>query len=273
MNLRSYLRGAGIGILITAIVLSFGGGSRTKAMSDSEVMERARELGKSGGNETLTEAYTVATAPEIEALAEPVKEASGKESVSGSEPVKEASGKESVSGSEPVKEASGKESVSGSEPVKEASGKESVSGSEPVTEASGKESVSEAEAVKEPGEKSAENVIEEGIRDNQTTALKSDLTGEDKTKSELLADAAETEAGDQSPVTETDSGFISIHVNAGSSSSAVARELEKAGAVSSASRFDGFLCANGYDRRLSTGDFRIPRGASDDEIARILMRR
>ena len=228
MNLRSYLRGAGIGILITAVVLSFGGGSRTKAMSDSEVMERARELGMSGGNETLTEAYTVATAPEIEALAEPVKETSGKESVSGSEPVKEASGKESVS---------------------------------------------EAEAVKEPGEKSAENVIEEGIRDNQTTALKSDLTGEDKTKSELLADAAETEAGDQSPVTETDSGFISIHVNAGSSSSAVAGELEKAGAVSSASRFDGFLCANGYDRRLSTGDFRIPRGASDDEIARILMRR
>jgi len=243
MNLRSYLRGAGIGILITAVVLSFGGGSRTKAMSDSEVMERARELGMSGGNETLTEAYTVATAPEIEALAEPVKEASGKESVSEVEPAKEASGEVSVSEAEPAKEASGKESVS------------------------------EAEAVKEPGEKSAENVIEEGIWDNQTTELKSDLTGEDKKKSELLADAAETEAGDQSSVTETDSGFISIHVNAGSSSSAVARELEKAGAVPSASKFDGFLCANGYDRRLSTGDFRIPRGASNDEIARILMRR
>ena len=255
MNLRSYLRGAGIGILITAVVLSFGGGSRTKAMSDSEIMERAKELGMSDGNETLTEAYTVATAPEIEALTEEPSE-----TVLQEPPSEVSAGEVSVSAAEP-------------DPIEEAPGEESVSGSEPVKEASGKESVSEAEAVKEPGEKSAENVIEEGIRDNQTTALKSDLTGEDKTKSELLADAAETEAGDQSQVTETDSGFISIHVNAGSSSTAVARELEKAGAVSSASQFDGFLCANGYDRRLSTGDFRIPRGASDDEIARILMRR
>ncbi len=272
MNLRSYLRGAGIGILITAVVLSFGGGSRTKAMSDSEIMERAKELGMSDGNETLTEAYTVATAPEIEALTEEPSE-----TVLQEPPSEVSAGEVSVSAAEPepIEEAPGEVSVSAAEQesIKEASGKESVSGSEPVKEASGKESVSEAEAVKEPGEKSAENVIEEGIRDNQTTALKSDLTGEDKTKSELLADAAETEAGDQSTVTETDSGFISIHVNAGSSSTAVARELEKAGAVSSASQFDGFLCANGYDRRLSTGDFRIPRGASDDEIARILMRR
>ena len=239
MNLRSYLRGAGLGILITAIILIFGGGNRTKAMTDAEVMARARELGMSDGNETLTEAYTVATAPEPAAVEKPSEE---------------------ITVSEPAVAEEPSEEVNVSRPAAPEEPSEEVTASRPAEP-------------EEAEEKTAEEIIEESIRDKQTTELKSDVTGENKTKSELLADAAETEAESQSAVTETQNGFISVHVNAGSSSTAVANELEKAGAVSSASAFDGFLCANGYDRRLSTGDFRIPAGASDEEIARILMRR
>ncbi len=99
------------------------------------------------------------------------------------------------------------------------------------------------------------------------------MTGDDKKKSELLADAAETEAENPSTVTDSSSGFISIHISGGSSSTAVAKELERTGAVDSASSFDNYLCSKGYDRKLSSGDFRIPAGASDEDIALILMKK
>ena len=221
MSIRSYLRGAGLGILVAALALTFGGGNKTKAMTDAEVRERAKELGMTGGNEVLTEAYTMAEAPEIIAASE---------------------------------------AAASTEAASMAS-----------TEASAEDANKEGSSPEEI--KSADEIIEDTIKDKQTTELKSDMTGEDKKKSELLADAAETEAESVSPVTDSSSGFVSIHINGGSTSTAVARELENAGAVSSASAFDAFLCANGYDRRLSTGDFRIPSGASDEEIAHILMRR
>ncbi len=71
MNLRSYLRGAGLGLLVAALVLSFSGTEKTKAMSDDEVKTRARELGMTDGNEILTEAYSVTAAPEITETAAP----------------------------------------------------------------------------------------------------------------------------------------------------------------------------------------------------------
>lgn len=43
MKLKYYMRGLGIGILITTIVLSFGG--KKENLSDKEIMARARELG------------------------------------------------------------------------------------------------------------------------------------------------------------------------------------------------------------------------------------
>ena len=217
-------------------------------MTDAEVLERARELGMSDGNETLTEAYTVATAPEIEKMPE-IEENPEIEEI----PEKP---------SEAVGETGSVSNITPSEPA-----------AEKATEKPAAEEAAEKPTAEEAAEKPAEDILEESIKNRQTTELKSDLTGEDKTKSELLADAAETEAESEPSITETETGFISVHINAGSSSTVVAKELEKAGAVSSASAFDGFLCANGYDRRLSTGDFRIPAGASDEEIARILMRR
>lgn len=44
MKLRYYLRGLGIGILVTAVILSVAAGNK-QTMTDEEVMKRARELG------------------------------------------------------------------------------------------------------------------------------------------------------------------------------------------------------------------------------------
>ena len=45
MKLKYYLRGMGIGIILTAIVMGFALGGRSKTMSDAEVIQRAKALG------------------------------------------------------------------------------------------------------------------------------------------------------------------------------------------------------------------------------------
>lgn len=62
----------------------------------------------------------------------------------------------------------------------------------------------------------------------------------------------------------------SVTIVSGDGSYTVARKLEEAGVVSSASSYDDFLCQNGYDKRLRTGTFQIPAGASDEQIAKIV---
>ena len=45
MKLRYYMRGIGIGMLVTAIILSITAGSQKTQMSDAEIMKRAEQLG------------------------------------------------------------------------------------------------------------------------------------------------------------------------------------------------------------------------------------
>ncbi|MCR4590094.1 MAG: hypothetical protein K5668_04685 [Lachnospiraceae bacterium] len=253
MSLRSYLRGGGLGILIAALVLTFSGTEKTKAMTDEEVKARALELGMTEGSTVLSEAYTVAEAPEV------TGEASSEEEIT---EIVDTGGALTNRPAEELPQETPSEEQSSETASTEAASTETAS-----TEAAAEESSSEAAS------DASADIIEESLKGQQTTSLTSDLTGEDKTKSELLADAVETEAESASPVTDSSSGFISIHINGGSTSTAVAKVLENAGAVSDAAEFDRFLCANGYDRRLSTGDFRIPAGAGDEEIARILMKK
>ena len=45
MNLKYYLRGLGLGIIVTAIVLGLGTRGKAEPMSDEEIISRARKLG------------------------------------------------------------------------------------------------------------------------------------------------------------------------------------------------------------------------------------
>lgn len=62
----------------------------------------------------------------------------------------------------------------------------------------------------------------------------------------------------------------SVTIAGGDSSYTVAKKLADAGAVGSAEAYDDFLCANGYDKKLRPGTFKIPSNASDEQIARIV---
>ena len=66
MRLKSYLRGIGIGILVTAaIFLVSGGGKSDSSLTDEQIKERARELGMT---EQITLVEPTSTAGEVKAL-------------------------------------------------------------------------------------------------------------------------------------------------------------------------------------------------------------
>lgn len=74
------------------------------------------------------------------------------------------------------------------------------------------------------------------------------------------------------PVTSNGDSVI-ITVVSGDSSVSVARRLAEAGLVSSATEYDAYLCAHGYDKKIYVGNHVIPIGATEEEIAIIITSR
>ncbi len=67
--------------------------------------------------------------------------------------------------------------------------------------------------------------------------------------------------------------YVTITVEKGNGSDSVAKKLEAAGLVSNAHEYDVWLMQNGYDRIIAAGTHKIPKGASNEEIAKILCNR
>lgn len=61
-----------------------------------------------------------------------------------------------------------------------------------------------------------------------------------------------------------------VDIASGSSSSSIAKALEKQGLVKSASDFLNVLTASGKETKLKAGTFAIPEGSTDDKIIEIL---
>ena len=66
---------------------------------------------------------------------------------------------------------------------------------------------------------------------------------------------------------------VTLVIGSGESSTTVSKNLKKAGIVEDAAAFDRFLCNNGYDKKIITGTYEIPYGASEEEIAKIITRK
>jgi len=225
MKLRMYLRGLGLGMIITAIVLSFALPKDNK-MSDADVKKRAEELGMVEEGSTLVQAAEPQLTETIEENA-----------VDNNETIIEEKAEEIVS------EDSAKENL-----VDE---KEEILPESTAAEDDATVEKAEDEAIDK------ENVAEE------KEEIKEDSKKEEKEEvKEEKKEEVKEEIKKKGPVT--------INIKGGSSSDVVAKQLEKEGAVDSASKFDAYLCRNGYDKRIVTGNHEIPEGASYQTIANII---
>lgn len=243
MEKKYYFRGLGLGIIVTAIIMGIAlpHGTKTREMTDEEVIARAKELGMIEDSRLL-ESTDEEPAEEAEAPPEtPVKKDIAVKSEAA------ASKKDTVdvepSGTTDTKDTADVE-PSGTTDTKEPA--------ETTTSAASTETVRKADT------------NEMTKQDDDVASRLSGTEGEDDT------DASSSETEQDAGRAPAATGAKSITIVSGDSSYTIAKKLETAGLVSSASSYDTYLCEHGYDKKLRAGTFQIPAGATDDQIARIV---
>ena len=231
MKLRMYLRGLGLGMIVTALVLSFGVKSENKTMTDAEVRARAKELGMVEESEKLKDAVSKEAVNGEEAAAEVT------DSANEDEPAEEVTEPNEVKadGTDKSEEAA---EVKKPEAAKDDAGKSESVTEEPVKESSPEEKVEDDKDAAEIDNKKEE--IKEAARDEKKSE-------DDKSKKPY-----------------------SLKIERGYSSDRVAGILEDAGVIDNAAAFDRYLCSNGYDKRISVGSYQIPAGADYSTVAKLI---
>ena len=118
----------------------------------------------------------------------------------------------------------------------------------------------------------AEIAGESVVAVDQTEEAKAEAPEQEEVKAETpKTETADQETAKPETVQKTSSVVVSIYPGEGSYT--VSRKLAALGLVESADIYDKFLCQNGYDKKLCTGNYTITEGATADEIARILTKR
>lgn len=212
MKLKYYLRGLGIGILITTVILSLAGIGR-KNMTDEEVVKRAKELG-------MVESTLLSDLPD-QTKAEEVRPTEPETSL-------QPETSEQENSAEP-------EAGPGPETL------------EPET--------LEPEVSPEPEETASTPETPAAPEETPVAPEETPVSPED--------------GNPDTPAGET----VTLVIGRGESSTTVSKNLKKAGIVEDAAAFDRFLCNNGYDKKIITGTYEIPYGASEEEIAKIITRK
>ena len=152
------------------------------------------------------------------------------------------------------------------------------------------------------GEATTEEVIEQSTVENVTVETDSAETSEEETSQEETASELESSTQEAETITETESvtetetesvqaeeatdkkeqtqssteadagnallqTMIEINIVRGDDSGTVARKLQNAGMVESATEYDAYLMQHGYDKKIRVGKVEIPVDATWQEIA------
>ena len=227
MRLKYFLRGLGIGIVVTTIILAISHNAGRR-MSDSEVIERAKELGMAyttAAQENSTESAADTTEPETDTT-EPVT--TGQESPMDTEAGSTAE-TESSEASTTVQE-----TTTG---IRETTTQQETTTQETTTQ--------ETTATRAAQESTTETTHEASATEAETTQAENEST--------------ETEAS--TVITYT------LTIASGMSSNTVCDILKKNGIIADSGDFDRFLVSNGYADRIRVGSFEVNSGMSYDELA------
>ena len=258
MKLKYYLRGMGIGIILTAIVMGFALGGRKTTISDAEVIERAKALGMIDGNGVLdsgTDSSEVSLDDSLtpgSALAQEGTEISqeiDQELSSSSEYVSDMA-------SETQEREDSQEEISTVQ--NENSDAESTKDkNEASAERSGINEAKEEQAVaKTPTDETA--VAEEIAEDNKSSAATGTSVQDEPKPSGQQA------IGNKTTVTKN------VTIPNGLGSEGVARVLYNAGVIDDAVTFNNYLVERKMDRSIRAGQKTFPAGSSYEDIARII---
>ena len=233
MRLKYQMRGLGVGIIVTALLMGVATGKGIP-LSDAEIKAKALELGMVESDSIrLTDLTNVSSA----------LEEGGEES--GAEGMDEADNEANGQGSEEngsTSDANG----AGSNGSETGSNDGAVNGSET------------------DGDGGASNGSGAGISDG---ASESDfLSGQAASNADGI-DGSDINGAERD---YSDEATVTVVIEFGVTSSHVSQMLEEAGLVEDAAAFDSYLCSNGYSRNITAGTYEIVPGTSEEEIVKMI---
>ena len=239
MNLKSYVRGIGIGVAATALILHFSGSGNDTEMTDAQIRARAAELG-------MVEKMTLADAQGEKPTAPPRTE----------EPTAVPTEDEAVT---PAESTPGQEAEVTSTPEATATPTPEPTATPKPTATPTPEPTATPKPTATPTPEPTATPTPEPTATPKPTA----------TPTPTMAAAP----ANAKPGYAINTEAATVTVRSGDGSQTVARRMADAGIVTSAKELDDFLCTHGYDRKICTGAHVIPAGASFDEIGKIITTR
>ena len=236
MKLRFYLRGLGIGIVVTALLMGFTLSTRNNTVSDEEIKKRAEELGMVEESRLL------------------VKEDPGKDSA------------------EEKSEDKAGEKTQEQEQDKASEQKSDVSGDEKNADAASKDTTDTGDANADKEKEASDSSPEKPeLKDNSNMEL--NVSGTVSADDDSVSEADpkdEASVSDKGSEKTSGEGSVTITVGSGDGSYDVCRKLEELGIIDDAGDFDSYLMTNRLDSYLLTGSHDIPEGAGYEEIVKLL---
>ena len=247
MNLKYYLRGLGLGILVTALILSVAGRNR-RTMTDAEVKERAKELGMIENTVLLEKPEETESASETTANTESVSETTA-DSDGEVQIGTDIGNNEDVSQGDLSKEETPKDNQPKEETPKDNQPKEETSEEEKPQKGASQDT--------EPKDDTSQEVSDDPERPEELSKNNTeDTQGEN--------DEKVTSAGEDQSRTDE----VTLTIVSGDTSYSVAKKLYELGVVPSVEQTDRFLCANGYDRTIRTGVYTIAPEETLESVAK-----
>ena len=245
MRRRAYLKGLGLGIFVTALILSLGSNKAQGEMSDDEIRQRAAKLGMVSENSLLLkEAKDMADNAQAKAMTSASSDNASKNAVP-------------LSSDKAVQQKDIRD--------------DSVSAGNVA--ANGEIIRPEEEKNKGLLPKEDKAATAGNAKDTANPAASGNVKDTAKPADTKTEDASSGNAKDAVPsaaAEEADDDIIVITVNSGESSISVANKMVSAGLINDARQFDSYLVLNGYDRRLVPGSHSIPKSASAQKMGEIL---
>ncbi len=233
MKLKYYLRGLGIGIICTAIIMGIAlSGNKKETMTDTEIIERARLLGM--------------------VMPEDVKDDSPAEE-------EKTPSDDKDSRPETGDKNAGSKKDNQAESDKKADSQLKTDKAED----------SQSKTDKAEDSKKDDNKTQKEETDKKTDSQQNKNQPDKASDSQQKDTGAAGNGTAQKPSTQE---MVEIEIKAGDYSAAVSQTLKQAGLITDADAFNKYLTQKGVDQNLRVGVYQIPKGATQDEIIEILQK-
>lgn len=275
MKLKYYLRGIGLGVIITAIIMGFALGAGKAPISDAEVIEKAKGLG-------MVEGGVLSDYSNEDASGEDMLSEDAGVSASADKMINTASG---ADGGPSFKDTSASNSAAAAsvadikadadKKVEADTGIGSPAVANGISGAAYKNSSAAASLSSKDLKDADKNKDKDKDKNKEKPVIdnkkKEEVTEEPEEASEVPAEEpTNTEENTQPEVNPAEPVSVQVTISGGSSSDKVAKILYDAGLVDDAVKFNRFLIERHLDTRIHSGNKNIMQGASYEDIAKAI---